>query len=928
MNTKIPRLHLLAMILGASLAHLSSGQSASPPAPSAGSANDGVVELETFRVDTNRDRGYIAVDSLAGGRTNTEIRLTPSAMSSLTRTFLDDAGIFSLRDALKWAPNVVPSDWLAGKQLGNPFNSWDLNFRGAGQSLQGGAGPTRNYFTFYQAPDTYNVERLEFDRGPNSILFGVGTVGGVLSIYTKIPRLDQNFATPLVVLDSNGSYRFEVDVNRRYNDNLAIRFNAVDSHQFGWRNNDKNETQAADLAVLYKPTNTTSLRVEAEASKSRNTLISSTYGDAISKWDGTAVSPTWGADPGGTGTRASQSLGFGTNPYNVWIPGLASKGVMNWNGGFVSAGVDPDGLPVAPYAGWYPAVIKNAPAAAPNSYSTANIPVLSSREFTFGNGVTKPKYTDITLYLDQKLGEYFDAEISVYRYSDNQNAKDYESPALASIDLNKQLPDGSPNPNFGKTFADFFLSQQQQNRRVTEVRAQLNYHFDTDVFGIPIKQLVSVSAGRQKINWIARQYNAQVVNPTETDPAKNLVWGRIYFDQPNQAMAIPTSVGGKTVAYAPWPTYWFDFDEAYKLKNAAIASHTRLWNDKLSILLGARRDEYDHHRSELQNKRLLDDSASGTTYSAGAIYYIKWLGIFGNFSKNFDPIGPGKLPGLNGQAFGPATGQGSEVGIRISTDDRKYYASLSRYDSKSKNRIYNGGKPDFAGFWKNYYDALGQPWVPARTGLTYDDTQDLQVKGYELDVTANPTKNLRLSVTYSKPDSTIVDALPGARAYYAANLATWNTATGGTSTAASDLRNKISSAQNTFDQTSAGKRNRGLVDYTASFFANYTFLNDLLKGFSAGGGMTFTGRQYTEDFDGVAYYGSSQRSTEFVLAYETKFGTVPTRFALNVDNVFDKKDPVVTGYHWAWVDASGRHIPNSYFLPAPRTFRLSVRFTL
>lgn len=908
------------------------GQSASAPeraSPSPDAADVSIVHLETFRVNTDRDRGYIAVDSLAGGRTNTEIRLTPSAMSSLTRTFLDDTGIYNIRDALKWTPNVVPSDWLAGKQLGNPFNSWDLNFRGAGQSLQGGAGPTRNYFTFYQAVDTYNVERLEFDRGPNSILFGVGTVGGVLSIYTKVPRFDRDFTTPLAVVDSNGGYRFEADVNRRLNDTLAVRFNAVDDHAVGWRNNDKKHTQAVDLAVLYKPTNTTSIRVEAEASKSWNTLISSTYGDGISKWDRTAVSNTWGADPGGTGTRASQSAGFGTNPYNVWIPGLADKGVMNWNGGFITAGVDPDGLPVAPRAGWYPATIKASAAYPwmPPTYSTANIPVLSSRDFTYGTGVSKPKYNDVTGYLDQKLGEHFDAEISVYRYSDDHNAKDYEAATNASIDLNKQLPDGSPNPNFGKTFADFFLSQQQQNRRVTEARAQLNYHVDTELFGIPVKELLSISAGQQKINWSARQYNAQVNNPAETDPAKNLVWGRLYFDQPNRALNLPQSIGGKTITYAPWPTYWFDFDEVYKLKNAAVASHTRLWNDKLSILLGARRDEYDHHRSEVQSKRMLDDSASGTTYSAGAIYYFRWLGLFANYSKNFDPIGPGKLPGLNGQPFGPATGQGSEIGLRVSTDDRKYYASLSHYDSKSKNRIYNGGKPDFGGFWKNYYDALGQPWVPERTGLTYDDTEALHVSGYEVDITANPTNNLRLSFTYSKPESKIVDALPGARAYFANNLSTWNAVVGGASTAATDLRNKITSAQNTFTQTSVGKTKRGVVDYTASVFANYTFTAEALKGFSVGGGMTFTGKQYLEDFDGTPYFGSSQTSTALVFAYETKIAKIPTRIALNIDNVFDKKDPVITGYHWGWVDDSGRHIPNSYFLPAPRTFRLSARFT-
>jgi hypothetical protein len=137
---------------------------------------------------------------------------------------------------------------------------------------------------------------------------------------------------------------------------------------------------------------------------------------------------------------------------------------------------------------------------------------------------------------------------------------------------------------------------------------------------------------------------------------------------------------------------------------------------------------------------------------------------------------------------------------------------------------------------------------------------------------------------------------------------------------------------NTLDQNTVGKTKLGLVDYTASFFANYTFLDDALKGFSAGGGVTFTGRRYVGDFgapDGspkFRYYGSAQKSTSVVFAYETKLGRIPVRFALNIDNVLNDKDPIITGYHWGWVDAAGKSIANGYLLPAPRTYRLSARF--
>ncbi len=905
-------------------------------APVTPPAQDDVYTLTPFVVNTDKDTGYVAVDSLAGGRTNTPIKLTPAAMSSLTRTFIDDVGVQNVRDALKWSPNVIPSDYVAGKQLANPFNAWDYNFRGAGQSLQGGAGPTRNYFTFYSVADTYNIERIEFDRGPNSILFGVGTVGGVLSTYTKIPRTDRDFYNVTTTVDSNSSFRLELDFNRRLNDKLAIRLNGLLDRNRGWRENDKNDTNAVDLAFLFTPTKSTQIRLELEKSESENTLISSLMNDGISKWDGTTVANTWGQAVSGGGTRVSQSAGWWANPYNVWIPGLSSKGIMNWNGGTISAGIDPDGIPFAPRAGWYGTFVPlySWMAAPPDA---SKIPVLPNREFTYGNGISKPEHQNATLWIDQKLGENFDLQLSGYSYVSEQSAKDYEGAGNIYLDLNKQLPDGSANPNFGKQFADFFLSKQQQNRDVDEVRAQLNWNYNGDVFGIPVKQLFSASTGAQEIRWYARQYNAQVQGTGLTDPGQNLVWGRLYLDNPNATMDIPSSIGGKTVAYAPWPTPWFDFDETYKLKQVALASHTRLWDDKLSILGGIRHDNYDHSKLTRGSQTPVEDSANGTTYSAGAVYYFNWLGVFANYSKNFDPIGPGKQSSLSGTPFGPSTGEGLEYGLRVSTGDGKYYATVSRYDSKSHDRIFGGGKPDFAGMWRNYYDALGQTRDPARTTISYDDTEALKVSGYELDVVANPTKNLRLSFNYAKPESEIADALPGARAYYAANLATWQAGTtaapGGSATAATDLRNQITSAANTLTQNLAGKTKTGLVDYTLSFFGNYTFDGEALKGFSAGAGFTYTGERYVGDFgapDGQTkfpHYADAILTTNAVIAYETKFRRFPVRLQLNVDNVLDDRDPLITSYHWGWVYSPGHAVPNGYMLPAPRTFRLSARVT-
>lgn len=917
-----------------------------PAAPSPSVAADQPVVLETFTVNTERDRGYIAVDALAGGRTATPVRLTPGSMSSLTRTFITDLGLQDVREALRWTVNVVPSDPLAGKGFGGQaFNDWSYNFRGAGAGQQGGPGPTRNYFSFFENPDAYNIDRVEFTRGPNSILFGLGTVGGTLSTYTKVPRLDKAFFSPAVIVDNHDSVRLEADYNLPVSPRLAVRINALYDDHRGWRDGDKLEKQAVDLGVLYKFSENTSLRVDLEGARYEQTLISSNLGDKLSGWDGTTASATWGAAPtGGTARTAPMATagawGDWLTQFWVYTPSLpGNQALMRWAGGYASTNSRLDAgsaLNYAPYRGWYPEQIK-LPDEKTFS-STAALPLRPSREWTYGHGIAKTDFEDLTAFLDHRFSPALDLQIGYYRFNHERTAKDYEGSGGAAIDINRQLPDGTPNPNFGKAFADFFLSRQTQERTVDEARAQLNFKHQGRLFGAPWTQLLGLSASRRQTKISARQYLGQVGNGTTlTNPAdwvQNMIWGRIYLDQPNQLLAPPEFVNGRQVAYLPKADgYWFDFDDKFDLTSYALFSHTRLFEDRLSLALGVRQDTYDEKLLELRrgpdlSNRISREGDDGITYTAGAVYYLKWLGFFANYSQNILPPNAGSQPYLSGARPSPEEGEGFDYGLRVSTGDGRYYATLSRYDTKSKGR--NVENPvDVRGLWQKYNIARG---VNADSGLgsaAYSDTTSLEVSGYEFELTANPLANLRLQASYGLPDTRVIDFYPMTRAHVAENLAAWTAQVGNTTnpTHAADLRNAIASIQDKLTQTVEGSPQQGAVDYTASIFANYTFSRERLKGWSIGAGVAYTGQSYQATYDSVKYFGSSVRNVHTVLAYETTIGRTQARFALNVDNLFDEDEPIVTGYHWGYADASGRHIRDGYYFQEPRTFRLSARFT-
>lgn len=956
MKTRLPRRFASASVLalGLPLTMLAQTTPSTPPAATEDTDPE-VVELSPFIIPADTDRGYIAVDALAGGRTNTPIKITPAAISSLTRTFITDLGIQNVREALQWSPNVVPTDPNAGKGFGGQaFHSWSYNFRGVGAGQQGGPGPTRNYFSFFENADAYNIERVEFTRGPNSILFGLGTAGGTLSTYTKVPRIDKSFLSLGIIADDHGSLRYEADYNVAASEKFAIRVNALHDSPEGWRKGDEGSKDAIDLAFLYKLTDRTTVRLELEAARIDQTLISSTITDKSSGWDGTTASATWSAAPTGGTARTvhiANAGGWGDwlNPFPVYAPALGDKALMFWGawntdrsqylGGWAttSALVDAGAaLNWQPYEGWYPDQIK-LPWESTWSSTTA-IPVRPSKDWTYGHGLAENDYEDATITLDHKFNESVDLQVAAFIYDTETSARDYEGTGGASVDINRQLPDGTANPNYGKLFADFFLSKQTQKRSVDEIRAQLNYKLDFELAGSKVNQLFGLSAASRTTEISARQYLAQIGNGTWTnspaDWVHNMVWGRLYLDQPNSFKRVPESIGGYNINYMPKADgYWFDFDDRFELTSYALFSQTRMFEDSLSIALGVRNDNYDERVVSLRrgpnlSDQIVEENDSGTTYTAGAVYYFNWLGVFANYSQNILPPNAGSQPYISGARPGPEENQGYDFGFRVSTDDGKYYATLSRYETKTDNR--NVENPvGLRSIWQNYNIARGDPQDNGFGSLAYSDTTAMEASGYELEVTANPTTSLRIQASYALPDTEVVDFYPMSRAHVNEYLSTWETQLAATAdpTHAANLRNSIATAQNTLAQSTGGLPQQGTVDYTASVFANYTFDNEVLKGWSFGAGASFIGEAYLLTANGDKYYSGDYATVNAVIAYDTKIDDVAVRVALNVDNLLDYDDPIVTSYHWGYEDSTGRRIRDGYYFQNPRTFRLSARFT-
>lgn len=173
--------------------------------------------------------------------------------------------------------------------------------------------------------------------------------------------------------------------------------------------------------------------------------------------------------------------------WHVYIPALPGIGINNWNIGQRSNGLF---LPIAPEAGWYPSMMTNGTLTIDGS----KIAVMPNREFTIAakDAYSKPEYTTATLWLTHRVTDNLDLALTGYYYSDSRDSQNYEGVGFLALDINKQLPNGQANPNFGKRYGDFMISAQTQEREVKELRAQLNYKFERQLFGQPYRQTFSV----------------------------------------------------------------------------------------------------------------------------------------------------------------------------------------------------------------------------------------------------------------------------------------------------------------------------------------------------------------------------------------------------------------------------------------------------
>lgn len=241
-----------------------------------------VIELSPFEVNASGDMGYVASQTLAGTRLATDLWRVGSQVTIMTPEFLEDIAATSLDEANLYSLNVESSLESVGED--DQANASDAYYnKGSGESPQrvrglANASSSRDFFFTLVRQDSYNSERFTYASGPNAILFGLGSPGGVVDQSLKRARF-QNSATVGLRVDDNNSKRFTLDFNTKVIDDiLAVRAVYLYDDAQQWRKPSQDFKKRFFGTVTIKPMKSTTIRVAYEnfediASPARGILL-------------------------------------------------------------------------------------------------------------------------------------------------------------------------------------------------------------------------------------------------------------------------------------------------------------------------------------------------------------------------------------------------------------------------------------------------------------------------------------------------------------------------------------------------------------------------------------------------------------------------------------------------------------------------------
>ncbi|MDO8543358.1 MAG: TonB-dependent receptor [Opitutaceae bacterium] len=935
MHSKLPGKLLLVFLIAALLLALPSysAQPATPTAtttapdvttptatPGTGSNPDDAIELSPFEVRAEGDVGYQAANTTSGSRLNSKLKDTPASISPFTAEFLSDIAANTLEEMLGYATNVEMEIEDSNAGFNNPggrsADANDYTFRMRGMM----GGTSRDFVESAVPTDLYNVERADVSSGPNSILFGMGSPGGLVSLTGKRANLNRNRGTLKAQFGSWDFRRYEADYSRvLIPRKLGVRVLGVYQDADGWRKWMQSEQRRFTGAVNYQPFKQTTVRASAETGDSRNNLtVGWNARDEITAWNLAGRPIADGAAVPGT-TR----LATGTNRYTFFD---GDNQLYNTRGELQSNTVFSSNTLVTPDL-------------MPYNYL-----------LTGPGGLRYQNFKTQQVQIEQRFTKTFVAELAWFRNvvsvrADGSNGAD--TPLEGDPNLTYSNPDGStgtgPNPRAGQTFMESLWFRDTMTNRNEVVRLTAGWEFDAGRwFGRHrLAGLVENSRQNRLRRWkneiLVDETNTPVSNVNNPEAAANQLFRRHYFAEgdfnnyhgSDPRITVPVfTVGGRQFS----PTFVSRTKANTKTKkdidSFMLASQSFWFKDRLVTTLGYRRDTIlfknanEARVSDPNDPRVLSGEIvrnewdfDGThdinrykpsTFTAGGVLHAtRRISLFYNFSKNTGSPRFDRTVLPDGKVPPPTEGRGKDMGVMLDVlGDDRFFVRATYFDTQQINDapiIPGGLTVNTAGALggDNLINILNALQGGGRISQEQYDAQavnynaatiDVFTKGVELEFVANPTRNLTMRLGYSHSERRRGNFFKEIYAFFDPKYPEWRQLAGGDPTLLATVNREIAVIEDELEAQVARQNSPfGTRPHKFNFTTRYKFSEGRLKGLFAGGGARYQGKNYMQrnNATGQIYWGNETLFVDAFAGHRVRMPWLnrPVQLQLNVRNL-------------------------------------------
>ena len=969
---------------------------AQSPPPTAAPTGDAIV-LSPFQVNSGTEQGYLATQTLSGTRLKTDLKDIGSALTVFTEQLMDDLGANSIYNLMAFAPNTDPfvmstSD-ITGN--GNDFINIPTKFVSRGGATTVVA---QDFFSNGIPQDRFNSEALTFTRGPNSILFGLGNAAGAFISSTKRAK-QKDSRTVEQQMDSRGGHRLTVDLNQMLIKNyLALRYSGLFEGMNSFRLHTNDYQRRHFFALNFTPFKQTTVRVNYDTGHiQQNAARPWPDYDAVSPWlaAGSPLIPTFTNVATGkpAGTQNFAFVGLTSTEFSAGGTPIPTQRLTNQG----------QSVPTT-FANGFP--VNGA-----NFRSLVNESIYPTFASAFGNSAYRlTDYHTVSAFLEQQITRDLFIEAAFNQVDSKLKAVNGFVGQLSQIyvDPNMQLPNGTPNPNVGKLYSQSQPTIIDAPNAAKNVRVMASYDFDFARHAAHSKWLrhfgrhqAAVFAEESNTSgWSSNHglFNTTPLVPTGATAAitngQNAVQYRYYYDPARNKVG--TSIGrhieAHPVLYAndPLPArHATGVTPAFMsqqgptmtesvLKTRALAVQSFFWKDRIVVTNGLRQDDQTSWLAVPNDFAALRDAngtaprpsgidvrkfqagsraeRGGATYSRGLVFHaLPWVSLSYNTSNNFQ-VNAGTR-NIFGDLLPNPQGKGSDYGLKFSLFDRRLFLDVTAYTNSSLNSADSissnaaGNFKQFDQLWIAVSDFTGDvkyltsPYSTLST--TWADTVSTTSKGWEFSLTANATKQWRITVNGSKRgDNTTSARGVYINQYMASYLPIikshpeWQALNAAAQTVAqrvADLENTLTNFNAIRNSPSANFASR----WTLNLIQSYDIAREAkiagvpLNGFSLGGSMNARGKAingFAVDSKLILDPTSPYTSPAYAnfgawITYKRKLfkNRLDWRLQLNVRNVLDHN----TVYPLIDVDTrDGKHTPNTavYTLKEPRTYLFTSAF--